>query len=224
MNVARYVRYQTLAARIRPRRYRNLFRVIHERRCRCIVEVGTWNGVHAKQMIQTAAIHHPIETVKYLGFDLFEGLTDELLQKELSKRPPGFDEVQRLLAGTGAQIHLFRGNTRMTLPAAVEALREGDLFFIDGGHSIETIRSDWTAISRALRPGATVIFDDYYMNDPSEVPGLGCQTIVDALDRSKYEVRLLEPVDPAPKSWGVLKVRFAQVRLRVNSALAHAAR
>jgi Methyltransferase domain len=214
MNVARYVRYHARAATLRPRRYRNLFRVIHERRCRCIVEIGTWNGIHAKQMIQTAAIHHPIETVKYLGFDLFEGLTDELLQKELSKRPPAFEEVQRLLAATGANIRLFRGNTRITLPAAVDALSEGELFFIDGGHSIETIRSDWTAISRALRPEATVIFDDYYMNDPSEVPGLGCQTIVDALDRTKYEVTLLDPVDHAPKSWGVLKVRFARVRRR----------
>ena len=214
MNVAKYVRYHTLAARIRPKRYRNLFRVIHERRCRCIIEIGTWNGVHAKQMIQTAAIHHPVETIKYLGFDLFEGLTDELLQKELSKRPPAFSEVQRLLAATGANIRLFRGNTRITLPNAVDALREGDLFFIDGGHSVETIRSDWSAIERALSRDATVIFDDYYMNDPSEVPGLGCQTIVDALDRTTYEVTLLDPVDEFPKSWGVLKVRFAQVRKR----------
>ena len=214
MNVAKYVRYHTLAARIRPKRYRNLFRVIHERRCRCIVEIGTWNGVHAKQMIQTAAIHHPVETIKYLGFDLFEGLTDELLQKELSKRPPAFDDVQRLLAATGADVRLFRGNTRVTLPNAIDALREGDLFFIDGGHSIETIRSDWSAIDRALRRDATVVFDDYYMNDPSEVPGLGCQTIVDALERTKYEVTLLDPVDAFPKSWGVLKVRFAQVRKR----------
>jgi hypothetical protein len=214
MNVAKYVRYHTLAARIRPKRYRNLFRVIHERRCRCIVEIGTWNGAHAKQMIQTAAIHHPIETIKYLGFDLFEGLTDELLQKELSKRPPAFDEVQRLLAATGADVRLFRGNTRVTLHSAVDALRDGDLFFIDGGHSVETIRSDWSAIDRALGREATVIFDDYYMNEPSEVPGLGCQTIVDALDRSKYDVTLLDPVDEFPKSWGVLKVRFAQVRRR----------
>jgi hypothetical protein len=214
MNVAKYVRYHTIAARIRPKRYRNLFRVIHERQCRCIVEIGTWDGVHAKQMIQTAAIHHPIETIKYLGFDLFEGLTDELLQKELSKRPPPFDKVQQLLAATGAQIRLFRGNTRVTLPSAVDALREGDLFFIDGGHSVETIRSDWSAIDRALRRDATVIFDDYYMNDPLEVPGLGCQTIVDALDRTKYDVTLLDPVDEFRKSWGVLKVRFAQVRMR----------
>jgi Methyltransferase domain len=214
MNVAKYVRYQTLHARIRPKRYRNLFRTIHERRCRCIVEVGTWNGVHAKQMIQTAAIHHPIETIKYLGFDLFEGLTDELLKTELSKRPPAYEEVELLLRATGANIRLFRGNTRVTMPKAIDAMREGDLFFIDGGHSIDTIRSDWSAVERALKPGATVIFDDYYMNEPSEVPGLGCQTIIEALDRSKYEVTLLDPVDHFPKSWGVLKVRFAQVRKR----------
>ncbi|MFN2565737.1 MAG: class I SAM-dependent methyltransferase [Gemmatimonadaceae bacterium] len=214
MNVAKYVRYHTLAARIRPKRYRNLFRTIHERRCRCIVEVGTWNGVHAKQMIQTAAIHHPVHTIKYLGFDLFEGLTDELLRKELSKRPPAFEEVRRFLESTGADVRLFRGNTRETLPNAIDELREGDLFFIDGGHSVETIQSDWSAIERAMSRGATVIFDDYYMNEPSEVPGLGCQTIVDALDRAMYDVTLLEPVDQFPKSWGVLKVRFAQVRKR----------
>jgi hypothetical protein len=214
MNVANYVRYHTLTARIRPRRYRNLFRVIHERRCRHIVEIGTWNGVHAKQMIQTAAIHHPVDTVTYVGFDLFEGLTDELLKTELSKRPPAFEDVRRMLEATGATIQLHRGNTRETLPRAVDVLRNAELFFIDGGHSVETIRSDWTAIERAATPGATVIFDDYYMNEPSEVPGLGCQSIVDALDRARYDVTLLEPVDEFPKSWGVLKVRFAQVRKR----------
>lgn len=214
MNVAKYVRYQTLHARIRPKRYRNLFRIIHERRSRCIVEIGTWNGVHGKQMIQTAAIHHPIGAIKYLGFDLFEGLTDDLLAKELSKRPPAFEEVRRVLESTGAQVQLFRGNTRDTLPRAVDALREGDLFFIDGGHSVETIRSDWSAIERALRTDAVVIFDDYYMNDPREVVGLGCQTIVDALDRSRYDVTLLDPIDRFPKAWGVLQVRFAQVRKR----------
>jgi predicted O-methyltransferase YrrM len=214
MNVARYLKYRVRLARISPERYRNLFRAIQKTKPRTLVEVGTWNGVHARHMIETASIHVPVGDIRYLGFDLFEDLTDELFHKELSKRPPKMAEVQARLARTGARIQLFKGNTRDTLPQAIDQLRDADLFYVDGGHSIETIRSDWEAIERALKPGAVVIFDDYYVNDASEVPGLGCQTIIDALDRSRYDVQLLDPVNEFPKEWGTLKIRFAQVRKR----------
>jgi predicted O-methyltransferase YrrM len=214
MNVVRYLTYTIRLARIRPERYRNLFRAIVQTRARTIVEVGTWNGMHARQMIETAAIHHPMRDIRYMGFDLFEDLTDELFQAELSKRPPKMADVQARLALTGAHVQLFKGNTRETIPQAVAQLREADLFYVDGGHSIETIRSDWEAIERALKPGAVVIFDDYYVNDPSEVEGLGCQSIIDALDRSRYDVELLDPVNEFRKDWGTLKIRFAKVRKR----------
>lgn len=208
------LRYRYLLATTRPRRYANLFRTIHDRRCRSIVEVGTWNGVHAEQMIRTAAVHAPIGNVRYRGFDLFEDLSEEQLARELSKRPPRYEDVLARLQRTGADVRLFRGNTRVTLPQATDELRRADFVFIDGGHSIETVTSDWNAVRAAMPPDATVVFDDYYVDPGPELTGLGCQSIIAGLDRGTYTVELLEPSDVFTKPWGLLQVRMVRVRRR----------
>ncbi len=207
------MKLRAMLLRMQPRRYRNLFRIIHENRCRRIVEIGVWNGVHAQQMIRTAALWYPIETVAYYGFDLFEDLTDEDFEREFSKRPPTLEEVRRRLEVTGAEIHLFKGDTRRTLPESVETIRGADLIYIDGGHSIETIASDWTCMERAINSGTTVIFDDYYLNDEPEVRQLGCRSLIDGMDRNKYSVELLQPTDVFEKPWGALKVNMVKVTL-----------
>ncbi|OGU03939.1 MAG: hypothetical protein A2085_02920 [Gemmatimonadetes bacterium GWC2_71_10] len=143
MSVAAWLRYRALIATQRPRRYRELFRTVYATKARRIVEIGTWNGVHARQMIATAAVHHPVHAVCYFGFDLFEALTDEALAREFSKRPPAQAEVRALLERTRAQIRLFAGNTRDTLPAAAGELTDIDVVFIDGGHAEATVASDW---------------------------------------------------------------------------------
>lgn len=214
MKILRRLKYGRLLRQKHPARYANLFRTIVDRRCRHIVEIGTWNGVHAEQMISTAAIHADVAEVSYRGFDLFEELTEEQYKAEFSKRPPSSAEVQARLEKTGADVRLVKGNTRVTLPKHADELRRADLVFIDGGHSIETITADWNAVRQAVGPKTTVLFDDYYVNQASAVEGLGCQSIIDALDRSRYEVEVLDPVDEFPKPWGTLKVRMARVRAR----------
>lgn len=214
MSLKTALEYRRLLHRTRPRRYVNLFRTIFERRCCRIVEIGTWNGVHAEQMIRTAAARHGVEAVRYCGFDLFEDLTDEQLRAEFSKRPPTYDEVLDRLRSTGADIRLVRGNTRETLPRSLELLRGADLVFIDGGHSVETIEADWGAVREAMGPGTTVIFDDYYPDAGPELDGLGCQSVIDRLDRRTYTVEVLEPTDAFEKPWGMLRVRMARVTLQ----------
>ena len=214
MSLLGWLQYRALLLTTHPRRYANLFRTIYERRCRCLVEIGTWNGAHAEQMLRTAAARAPIQTVRYRGFDLFEDLTDELCTQEFSKRPPSREAVLERLQRTGADIRLFQGNTRTTLPLAVDELRQADFIFIDGGHSVETIASDWRVVESAMGRDATVVFDDYYTHDPHAPEGVGCQTIIDALDRSAYEVEVLDPTDTFRKDWGLLRVRMVRVRRR----------
>lgn len=214
MSLLRWLQFRILLLTTHPRRYANLFRTIYERRCRCLVEIGTWNGAHAEQMLRTAAARAPIHTVRYRGFDLFEDLTDELCTQEFSKRPPSYDAVRERLERTGADIRLFKGNTRTTLPLAIDELRNADFVFIDGGHSVETVASDWRVVESAMDRDATVIFDDYYTQDARAPEGVGCQTIIDALDRTAYEVEVLEPTDTFRKSWGLLRVRMVRVRRR----------
>ncbi len=217
MKLKRMLEYRRLLRTTQPRRYVNLFRTIYQRRCRRIIEIGTWNAVHAEQMILTAGARHPIESVVYCGFDLFEELTDEQFKLEFSKRPPNYQEVLHRLQRTGADIRLVRGNTRETLPRSGELLRGADFVFIDGGHSIETIVGDWSAVRQAMRPQTTVIFDDYYPGAGPELAGLGCQHLIDGLDRSEYSVELLEPTDAFEQPWGVLRVQMARVMLSRSS-------
>lgn len=214
MNLAGWVRYRALLATQRPRRYVNLFRAAYESRARGIVEVGTWNGVHARQLIDVAAIHHPRSAIRYFGFDLFEAQTDADLAREFSKRPPAMAEVQRALAASGAAIRLFAGDTHDSLPAAAAELTNIDLAFIDGGHAEETIASDWRAIARVMGPRTVVLFDDYYVDPAPALRGLGCQGLVDGLDRSAYHVTVHDPVDVFPQPWGELRIRIAEVRRR----------
>ena len=216
MRLRSKLQYHRLLRTTQPRRYVNLFRTIYEHRCRSIVEIGTWNGIHAEQMIRVAAAHTDVESIRYVGFDLFEGLTEEQLRLEYSKRPPTFEEVFRRLKETGAEVTLHAGNTRETLPKASEELRRADLVFIDGGHSIETITADWDAVRRGMGPHTTVVFDDYYPEHRAELQGLGCQTIIDALDTSRYTVEVLDPTDAFEQSWGMLRVKMARVRLNTG--------
>jgi hypothetical protein len=214
MSLAARLRYRWWTRARHPARYANLLRAIRERRARSLVEVGVWDGVHARQMIETAALSWPRREISYTGFDLFESLTDEQLAAEFSKRPPPLAVVRARLEATGAAVRLVPGDTRTTLHEAAPALAGTDLVYLDGGHAVETIASDWSAIERFASDRTTIILDDYYEDPAPELAGFGCQSLVDSLDRARWDVELLEPVDSFLQPWGTLRIRFARVRRR----------
>src|SRR5882672_5291790 len=81
-------------------RYSQLLRGIASLdRCATIVEIGTWNGARAMELSSMALQKNRV--VRYYGFDLFEMLTDSILEQEVSKRPPGRAQVERELATFG---------------------------------------------------------------------------------------------------------------------------
>lgn len=214
-----WLTYRFRLATRRPARYRNLLLETYASQARSILEIGVYNGLNARQMIETAAIFRPPAEISYHGFDLFELLTPEILEKEFSKQPLTEAQIQNKLSATGARITLSKGFTQETLPAFVAsntgaARREFDLIFIDGGHASETIASDWSNVRRLMSPRTTVLFDDYYLNEPKDVAGVGCQGLIDGLDRAAYEVTILEPEDRFAKEWGTLRVKMARVRLK----------
>lgn len=202
---------------MKPRRYRNLFKIICNRECSSILEIGVWTGARACQMIETAALFQDVSEIEYFGFDLFELMTLEVLEKELSKQPPLMHVVKEKVEKTGAKVNLYKGYTTDTLPDFVEAVqgkRSFDFIFIDGGHSIESIQFDWDCIKQLMEPETIVIFDDYYRNTEPETEDFGCQRIIDGLDPSMYNAQVLEPEDCFQKDWGSLNVSMACVRLR----------
>lgn len=207
----------------RPRRYRNLIKTIHRHRYDSILEIGVYRGGRSKEMIETAQLFHPASAIRYYGFDLFEALDAQLLQSEFSKVPFPQRDVQTLLDATSAQVHLYQGFSQNTLPVFLQDwIAKGKppigLVFLDGGHAEETIASDWENVRQVMDMNTTVIFDDYYSVDYAPHIGrVGCQYLIDALDRTLYDVEILGPEDCFTKDWGTLCIKFAKVRLKRTS-------
>lgn len=125
-------------------------------------------------MIQCAQKYGP---VSYIGFDLFEDATPETNKQELNgKKTASMESVFSFIREScpGAAVDLVKGNTRQTLYPIT-----ADFTFIDGGHSVETIRNDYDK----LKSSRVIVFDDYYLPDSSgEMPDIesyGCNLVVD---------------------------------------------
>ena len=162
-------------------------------------------------MILEAQKHHPPQEVSYYGFDLFENLSSEIMDKELSKQPPPMEAVRDELIKTGAQVRLYKGDTRKILPEVVSSLPKMDFIFIDGGHSLETVQNDWNWASRLMDGKTAVVFDDYW---PQRTDA-GAKPIVDAIDRSIYIVKILPGFDVFVKAhFKPLIIKFALVKKR----------
>lgn len=197
------------------KRYAHLFSTIEAIRPKTILEIGTWEAKHAVEMLRHARRYSP--AVHYIGFDLFESITDQDIVYEQSKIRATYESAYKRLfeAGEGTSFELWRGYTQDTLPDFVNrgTGRTIDLVFIDGGHSLDTIQSDWYNVTQFMRNETVVLFDDYYPDRLDK----GCKTLIDGLDKDVYKVTLLQPVDIFPKPGGkLLRTQFARVVLPNN--------
>ena len=181
----------------------------------CIMEVGTFNGNRAREMI-SKAFAAGRKKVRYWGYDLFEDMTQQDYDSELSKSTlaPSAKEVRKFILAPYKghkllpEVFLTKGNTRSTLATAASLQLVAplpDLIFIDGGHSLDTVDSDWENCARLVMPTTVILLDDYYENKPTH----GCQHLVASLaNRPGWSVELLDPVD-APSSG--LRIRMVKV-------------
>jgi predicted O-methyltransferase YrrM len=172
-------------------RYSQLIAACYKAQPAAILEIGTWNGERALQLLQAAP------GARYYGFDLFEDATAATDAEEMNvKRHNALAEVQGRLRGYRAE--LFKGNTRATLEQFDSPV---DFVWMDGGHSVETIASDWDNVCRLALPEAEIYLDDYYTG-PIDVERFGCNKLVTGL---KHEV--LPAADPVMGGGFVQMVR-----------------
>jgi predicted O-methyltransferase YrrM len=198
--------YSRIPGRGMPRRYKYLVKTVRENKARKIMEIGTWTGIHALEMIEEAKKNYSPEEIEYYGFDLFELLDKNTSLKEFSIPPPSLKEIKEKLEKTGVKINLYQGYTQNTLPALVGKLPKMDFIYIDGGHSLETIKNDWTYAQEFMGQNTVVIFDDYWNRDDA-----GCKKIIESIDKNKFEVEILPIQDKFKRDWGTLKINFAKV-------------
>ena len=129
----------------KTKRYSFLLFLILINKPKSILEIGVYNGIRAKEMIEAAKVFNL--KIDYYGFDLFEIMNDDILNNELSKMPLSEISVKKFLSKT-ANIKLFKGYSQTTLKNFNEKV---DFIFIDGGHKIETIKNDWLNCKRLLK-------------------------------------------------------------------------
>ena len=138
-----------------------------------LVEVGTWNGGRAVQMAQVA-FKAGAKEVKYVGFDTFEEAQDQ--KHEINVKPTySLEVVQRRLnyfatvmgrRGLTFNFKLVKGNTLRTLPKARVHTSNASFAWLDGGHSEETVASDY----EALKHVPYVVFDDVFAKEEEGAP------------------------------------------------------
>lgn len=184
-------------------RYAQLIPIIRAVKPKTIVEVGTWNGLRAIMMAQEALKYN--SEVFYYGFDLFEDATEETDARELNvKKHFTKAEVTKALKqfqrdNPGFGFKLYKGDTRKTLRDWIDA--DVDFAFIDGGHSVETIQSDY----EELKGSKCIVFDDYYVADEDgkcqDTERFGCNKLLSTLP----EVQILSAADPV-KGGGLVKM------------------
>jgi predicted O-methyltransferase YrrM len=186
------------------RRYTQITSLLERLMPHSVLEVGTWNGARAVEMLHFSDV--------YYGFDLFEEATEETDKEEFNVKPHySIADVARRLQSvrypTRKEFYLYKGNTRDTLPRfALDTPNKIDFVWLDGGHSVETIRSDWENIRKVLSDWAIVLFDDYYTGMPEEkLDKVGCNRVVENL---KHEV--LPIADPVSGGGFVQIVRVYQ--------------
>lgn len=167
---------------VKRTRYSDLLDLASEIRPKHVIEIGTWQGFRAMQFMALFDCY-------YTGFDLFEDATAETDEKEKNvKKHPHIGDVKYQLDDWCGftKYQLIRGDTGETLR---NFGAKADFIFIDGGHSEETIKSDFENAVRLIKPGGIIALDDYYT--PRQ-DGFGCNFIFDGDD---YELELLPTAD-----------------------------
>lgn len=169
----------------RPLRYARISETIRIERARTLLEVGTWDGGRAIEMMG-AALEATEGGVVYDGFDLFEQPSprDEFNVKPVAVLAAVEARIGAWVAAhPGAAYRLHQGDTRVTLRRfSPERSKTVDFAWLDGGHSVETIRSDWESVRPMMRPGGVVLLDDFYQKvDPGLTAAFGVNDLVGRL-------------------------------------------
>ena len=173
------------------KRYLNLLVLILIYRPKKILEIGVYNGRRSLQMIEAAKIFS--KDVHYYGFDLFEDSNKSIIKRERSKTASRINDILKLLS-KHAKVFLFKGFTKQTLKRfAKKNKARVDFAFIDGGHKVETIASDYYYCKKICKKKSIIVFDDFYSLNQPNTKKFGSNKIFFKLkDRQKIKLLPLE--------------------------------
>lgn len=186
--------------------------IIRNERPRSILEIGTRNGTLAKKMLATC---QEVEVnPSYVGIDLFSELMDEnIYDSEISQWPNSSESVYLDLTKSfpDCRIELLQGFSNKALEKLVG--QEFDLIIIDGGHSFETVLSDWNYAQKLIKSTGSIVFDDYTNEKGLTKGNIGVKKVIDSyIDTKTWQIVKFSTVDIFMHKWGLLKTRMVQVK------------
>jgi hypothetical protein len=177
-----------------------------------ILEIGARNGTLAKKMLATC--QEVGVNPSYVGIDLFSELMDEsIFNSEISQWPNSLETVYLELSKSfpECKIQLLQGFSDKVLKELVG--QEFELIIIDGGHSFETVLSDWNYAQKLIKSTGSIVFDDYTDNNGSTKGNIGVRNVIDNhVDKKTWSVVKFSTVDVFMHKWGLLKTRMVQVK------------
>ena len=185
------------------KRYSNILFFILLQKPKSILEIGVYTGRRAKEMIEAAKVFN--KKIEYYGFDLFEMMNDKLLKKEMSKIPHSEKKILKKLSKI-ANVKLFKGFTNKTLPKLKNT--KVDFIFIDGGHAVNTIYSDWIKCKNFIKKNTVIVFDDYYVYDKKIIKKFGCNKVIDTISKKNYEKKLCKLTDSFYGNYSDKKLKY----------------
>jgi hypothetical protein len=174
-------------------RYGRLYTHLRRHPARTILEIGVHRGRRSVGFIRSCLKTYPPSEVHFFGIDLFDlyesapPSVDLAAEHALTKRPlPQAAIRERLIALLpSSNIHLYAGPSQEVFAAHWREMPPMDFVFIDGGHSLETIQSDFEFASRLLSKEGYIFLDDYWLTDEA-----GCRRLVRSLSSQAYDVRI----------------------------------
>lgn len=191
------------------KRYLNLLVLILIYRPKKILEIGVYNGRRSLQMIEAAKIFS--KDVHYYGFDLFEGSNKSIIKRERSKTASRINDILKLLS-KHAKVFLFKGFTKQTLKRfAKKNKARVDFAFIDGGHKVETIASDYYYCKRICKKKSIIVFDDFYSLNQPNTKKFGSNKIFFKL-KDRQKIKLLPLEDKYTKNKQKINIKMFLVK------------
>jgi hypothetical protein len=190
--------------------------IIRNEKPHSILEIGTRNGTLAKKMLSTC--QELGVNPSYVGIDLFSELMDEnIYVSEISQWPNSLESVYLELSKSfpDCRIELLQGFSNKVLEELVG--QEFDLIVIDGGHSFETVLSDWNYSQKLIKSTGSIVFDDYTDEKGSTKGKIGVKKVIDDfIDTKTWQIVKFSTVDVFMHKWGLLKTRMVQVKKRTS--------
>jgi len=193
------------------KRYANILIEIILLKPKIILEIGVYKGQRAQEIIEAARIFN--KKILYYGFDLFEDFFQKknILNSELSKKPELKKNVYKKICKL-AKVELFKGYTKKTIPTFLRKKIKPDFIFLDGGHSVKTIKQDWNNIKKCMYKNSVCIFDDYYTGSNELIKKYGCNQIIKNL-KHYYHYKILFFSDFFLLKEKSIKINMVKVKL-----------